>query len=72
MVELFSWLKLRVKRPTGGERFLYSTIILHWNYNYIPPIILLLWTILRRPELFTYVHTITFLGDDSDGTPHPC
>ncbi|CAH0001638.1 unnamed protein product [Clonostachys byssicola] len=54
----------------SAERFLYSTIILHWDYSDIPPIILLLRTLLQRPELFTYVHTITFLGDDfDDGTP---
>lgn len=46
-----------------AEPFLYSTIVLEWTENRPPPIINLLQTLLRRPELLAFVRTLALHGE---------
>ncbi|CAH0000184.1 unnamed protein product [Clonostachys byssicola] len=47
-----------------AEPFLYSTVVFEYAENWQPPIINLLQTLLRRPELLAYIRTLALGGND--------
>ncbi|VUC28452.1 unnamed protein product [Clonostachys rosea] len=48
-----------------AEPFLYSTVVFQWIGTRLPPIINLLQTLLRRPELLAFIRTVILKGSDS-------
>ncbi|CAH0053635.1 unnamed protein product [Clonostachys solani] len=47
-----------------AEPFLYSTVVLEWTRYQPPPIINLLQTLLRRPELLAFIRTLVLQGNE--------
>ncbi|CAH0052584.1 unnamed protein product [Clonostachys solani] len=52
-----------------AEPFLYSTISLRWDYCHVPPIVSLLHTLLQRPELFSYIDSVSLHGSAFEAWP---
>ncbi|CAH0021074.1 unnamed protein product [Clonostachys rhizophaga] len=48
----------------SAEPFLYANIAFDWDYRQVPPVVPLLRTLLRRPELFAYIDSVTMVGNE--------